>query len=91
MTTKKDYNIYYYLDTKTGFIKWESNSEEYNESYKNPVTFYSDYKKVENVYLPFYIESRSSFMNETTYVVRKLEVIAVNIKIDPALFIRPKE
>ena len=88
LTSHEGYTIYYYLDIKSGFIIWVSNNEEYSEGYNNPVNFYSDYKEVNNVYLPFYIESRSSFMNETTYVVRKLERISVNKKIDYSLFDR---
>jgi hypothetical protein len=84
-------SVYYYLHPGNGLIIWKSNYSEYDKTYKNQAFFYSDYRKVEGVYFPFYSESRSAYMNSTTYVVRKFDNIILNGKIPESRFERPIE
>jgi hypothetical protein len=89
--TPQNSQVYYYLHPRTGLITWKSNYAEYDPSYKNQAFLYADYRKVNGIYFPFYTESRSYFMGNTTYVVRRFKKIILNERIPGSIFERPKE
>ena len=72
-------------------VIWKSNYTEYDETYKSQAFYYSDYRSVDGVYFPFYYESRSAFMGDITYVVRKFDEIILNEEIPENIFERAKK
>ncbi len=87
LTTKSGKIIYYYLDADSGIeLKAETNLSKNGVESKSE-TYFSDYKKVNGIYFPFYIETKSKGLTAGKIV---FSTIKLNLNIDDSIFDMPK-
>ncbi len=88
MTKKDGKVIYFYLDADSGIeLKTEMFINRGGEELKVE-TIFSDYKQVDGIYFPFYIETKSAGMNSGKITLTKIEL---NKQMNDSLFTMPEE
>lgn len=87
LTKKNGRVVYYYLDTESGIeIKTEIYIKRGESEYKVETEF-GDYKEVNGVMIPFYIENRA---NGNTVSQLTLQKVVINPEIDDSIFKMPQ-